>query len=56
MKYLNVQQTDTTLIAILDELTATQAEVVIVKAFQLLALYPGRRNQSRLITIYCEEC
>ncbi|MBF2004375.1 MAG: type II toxin-antitoxin system Phd/YefM family antitoxin [Chlorogloeopsis fritschii C42_A2020_084] len=31
MKYLNVQQTDSTLIAILDELTATQTEVVITR-------------------------
>jgi prevent-host-death family protein len=31
MKYLNIQETDTTLTALLDEVTATQAEIVITR-------------------------
>lgn len=53
MKYLNVQDTDSTLTTILDELTATQTTEVglLVKAFQLFALCCGGQNRPRLITI-----
>jgi prevent-host-death family protein len=31
MKYLNIQETDSTLTSLLDEVTATQAEIVITR-------------------------
>lgn len=47
MKYLNIQETDGTLTALLDEVTATQTEIVITRnGIPIVRMVPCEINQT----------
>jgi antitoxin (DNA-binding transcriptional repressor) of toxin-antitoxin stability system len=47
MKYLNIQETDSTLTTLLDEVTTTQTEIVIIRnGIPIARMIPYETNQS----------
>ncbi|NJK29307.1 MAG: type II toxin-antitoxin system Phd/YefM family antitoxin [Acaryochloris sp. SU_5_25] len=47
MKYLNIQETNSTLTALLDEVTATQTEIVITRnGVPIVRIIPCETNQN----------
>jgi len=52
MKYLNIQETDSMLTSLLDEVTATQAEIVITRnGIPVARIVPCEREQKTKQTV-----